>query len=133
MEVWFVVDCVSSLGKESVSVSVSSGLELVGFHDSLVGSLDSLDSVGAGELGLDSGMASAFGLSLTSVTAGWPFMAMSWVNMLITSSGEYDGLRIVGSLCMVVDGIEMVELLHTMVDGLMRLLLYLFWDVGLLR
>ena len=46
-------------------LSVSSGLELVDFCESLVGSLDSLDIVGAVESGLDSGMASAFGLSLT--------------------------------------------------------------------
>ena len=65
---------------ESVSVSVSSELELMDFCDSLVGSLDSLnsfDTVGAGESGFDSGMASAFCLSLTSVTAGWLFMAMT--------------------------------------------------------
>ena len=77
--VWLVVDCMSSLDVESVSVLVSSGLELVDFCDSLVGSLnslDSIDSVGAGELGLDSGMDSAFGFSLTSVAAEWPFMAM---------------------------------------------------------
>ena len=66
VEVWLVVDCVSSLDVESVSVSESSGLELVDFCNSLVGSFDSLDSVGAGESGLDSGMASAFGLTLTS-------------------------------------------------------------------
>ena len=56
---WLVVDCVSFLDVQSVSVS-SSGLELVDFCDSLVGSLnslDSLDSVGAGESGLGSGMA----------------------------------------------------------------------------
>ena len=70
VEVWFVVDWVSSLDVKSVSVSVSLGLELVDFCDSLVGSFGSLDSVGAGESGLDSGMASVFGLSLTSVTAG---------------------------------------------------------------
>ena len=68
----------------------------------------------------DSGMAFAFGLSLTSVTAGWPFMAMSWVNMLITSFGEYDGLGMVGLLCMVADGHGMVSV-------------YLFWNVGFLR
>ena len=48
VEVWFVVDCMSSLDVESVSVS--SGLDVVDFCDSLVGSLDSLnslDSVGA--------------------------------------------------------------------------------------
>ena len=115
-----VVDCMSLLDVESVSVSVTSGLELVDFCYSLVGSLDSLDSVGDGESGLYSGMASAFGLSLTSVITGWLFMAVSWVNMLITSSGEYDGLGMVGLLCI-------------MVDGLVRLLLYLFWDVDFLR
>ena len=133
VEVWLVVDCMSSLDVESVSVSVSSGLELVEFCDSLVGLFDSLDTVGAGVSGLDSGMASVFGLSLTSVTAGWPFMVMSWVNMLTTSSGEYDSLGMAGLLCVVLDGLGMVGLLCTKVDGLVRLLLYLFWDVGLLR
>ena len=38
VEVWLVVDCVSSLDVESVSVS--SGLEQVDCCDSLVGSLD---------------------------------------------------------------------------------------------
>ena len=118
VEVWLVMDCVSSLVVESVSVS--SELELVDFCNSLVGSPDSLDAVGARESGLDSCMASAFGSSLTSVTAGWPFMAMSWVNMLITLSGEYDGLGMVGLLCI-------------MVEGLLRLLFYLFWDIGFLR
>ena len=69
VEVWLVVDCMSSLDVESVSVSVSSGLVLVDFCNSLVGSLDSLDSldtVGAGELGTDSGLVSTFGISLTS-------------------------------------------------------------------
>ena len=66
VEVWLVVDSVSSLDVESVSVSESSGLDLVDFCHSLVGSLDSLVSVGAGESGLDSGMASTFGVSLTS-------------------------------------------------------------------
>ena len=61
------MDCVSSLDVGSVSASVSSGLVLVDFCDSLVGSLDSLDTVGAGELGPDSGLVSAFGVSLTSV------------------------------------------------------------------
>ena len=32
-----------------------------------------------------------------------------------------------------VDGLEMLELLCTVVDGVVRLLLYLFWDVDLLR
>ena len=49
---------------ESVSVSVSSGLELVDFCNSLV---DSLDTVGAGEFGLDSGEVSASGVFLISV------------------------------------------------------------------
>ena len=77
VKVLLVVDCMSSLDVESVSVSVSSGLELVDFCNSLVGLLDSLelDSVGAVESGLDSDM--AFGFSLTSVAAEWPFMAMS--------------------------------------------------------
>ena len=69
VEVWLVVDCMSSLDVESVSVSVSSGLELVDFCDSFVDSfdwLDSLDTVAAGELGLDSGVVSAFGMFLTS-------------------------------------------------------------------
>ena len=47
-------------------------------------------------------------------------MAMNCANMLSTLSGEYDGL-------------EMVRLWCTLVDGLVRLVLYLFWDVGLLR
>ena len=63
------MDCMSSL-VESVSVSVSSGLELVDFCDSLVYSLDwldLLDTVGAGELGLDSGEVSTFGVFLISL------------------------------------------------------------------
>ena len=92
MEVWLVMDCVSSLDVESVSVSVSSGLEPADFCDSLVCLLDSLDSVGAGESELDSCMASVFVSSLTSVTARWLFRAISCVHMLSTSSGEYDGL-----------------------------------------
>ena len=43
VDVWLVVDWVSSLDMESASVS-SSVLRLVDFCDSLVGSLDSLDS-----------------------------------------------------------------------------------------
>ena len=53
------MDCISSLVVESVSVSVSSGLELVDF-------CESLDTGGAGEFGLDSGEVSAFGVFLTS-------------------------------------------------------------------
>ena len=63
------MDCMSLLLVEAVSVSVSSGLELVDSCDSLVAllnSLDSLDTVGAGELGLDSGEVSAFGVFVTS-------------------------------------------------------------------
>ena len=63
------MDCMSSL-VGSVSVSVSSGLVWVEFCDSLVYSLDwldSLDTVGAGELGLDSGEVSAFGVFLVSL------------------------------------------------------------------
>ena len=73
VEVWLVVDCMSSLDVESVSVAVSSGLVLVDFCNSFVGSLDSLnslDTVGAGELGPDSDMVPVFGVSLNSVTAG---------------------------------------------------------------
>ena len=68
-EVWLVMDCMSLLVVEAVSVSVSSGLELVDSCDSLVAllnSLHSLDTVGAGELGLDSGEVSAFGVFVTS-------------------------------------------------------------------
>ena len=53
--------------------------------------------------------------------------------MLCTSSGDYDGLVIVGLLCMVVDGLGMVGLSCTLVNGLVRLVSYLFWDIGLLR
>ena len=53
-------------------------------------------------------------------------MAMSCVSMLITSSGEYDGLEMVGLLCMVADGLAMEGLLCTLVDGLVRLMLYFF-------
>ena len=66
VQVWLVVDCMSSLHVESISVSELPGLELVDFCNSLVGSLDSLNSVGAGESGLDCGMVSAFALTLTS-------------------------------------------------------------------
>ena len=52
---------------------------------------------------------------------------MTWVNMLITSSGEYDGLGMVGLLCIVVDGLGMVGLLCTLVDGLVRLLVLGSW------
>ena len=53
--------------------------------------------------------------------------------MFRTSSGEYDGLDITGLLFMVVDGHAMVGLLCTLLDGLTRLVLHLFWDAGLLR
>ena len=65
----------SSLDVGSVSVS-SSELRLVYFCDSLVGSLNSLHSMGAGELGPDSGMSSVSGFSLPLVPAEWPFTAM---------------------------------------------------------
>ena len=120
VEVWLVVDCMSSLDMEFVSILVSSGLELVDFCDSLLGLLDSLelDWVGAGQSGLDPGMASVFGTSLFAVAAEWPFMAMIWVNSWMTSSGVSTSV------------LQMVELLCTAADGLVRLLLYLFWDVG---
>ena len=50
-------------------------------------------------------------------------MAMSCANMLRTLSGVYDGLELVGLLCMVVDGLAMVGLLCTLLDGLARLVL----------
>ena len=113
----------SLLDVESLSVSVLSRLELGDFCDSLIGSLDSLelDSVGSGELGLDSGIASLSDISLSSVTAEWLFTAMSPVSNLITSSGVSTG------------SLAIVELLYTVTDGLVRLPLYLFWDAGLLR
>ena len=63
-----MMDCVSSL-VESESVPVSSGFELVEICDSLISLLDwldSLDPVGAGEFGLDSGEVCAFGVFLFS-------------------------------------------------------------------
>ena len=36
VDIWLVVDCMSSLDVESISVSVSSGLELVDFCDTLM-------------------------------------------------------------------------------------------------
>ena len=60
-------------------------------------------------------------------------MVMRCANMLSTSSGEYDGLEMVGISCMVVDGLAIVGLSCTLLGGLVRLVLYLFWDVGLLR
>ena len=60
-------------------------------------------------------------------------MAMSCANMLRTLFGEYDDLAIVGLLCMVEDGLVMVRLLCILLYGLARLVLYLFWDAGLLR
>ena len=54
--------------------------------------------------------------------------------MLRTSSVEYDGLEITGLLFAVaVDGLVKVELLCALLDGLVRLVLHLFWDAGLLR
>ena len=58
---------------------------------------------------------------------------MSCTSMFRTSSGEYDGLEITGLLfTVVVDGLTMVGLLCTLLDGLVRLVLHLFWDAGLL-
>ena len=112
VEVWLVVDCMSSLDVESVSVSPS-GLELVDFCDWLIGSLNSLDSlhsVDAGEAGLDLGMASALGFSLSSSAAEWLFMAMRWVKKLNISSG------------VTTDGFEMVIALYVFTDGLVMVL-----------
>ena len=54
--------------------------------------------------------------------------------MLRTSSVEPDGLGIIGLLFVVVlDGLAMLGLLYTLLDGLARLTLHLFWDAGLLR
>ena len=75
MEVWLVMECMSSL-VESESVSVSFGLEQVEFCNLLVSSLtwlDSLDTVGAGELGLDSDEVSAFGMLLISL---YPYLVV---------------------------------------------------------
>ena len=61
-------------------------------------------------------------------------MEMSCASMFRASSVEYDGLEITGLLfTVVVDGPAMVGLLCTLLDGLVRLVLYLFWDDGLLR
>ena len=61
-------------------------------------------------------------------------MEMSWANTFRTSSVEYDGLEITGLLfTVVVDGPAMVGLLCTLLDGLAKLVLHLFWDAGLLR
>ena len=59
------VKCVSSLDVESSS----SGSELVDFCEVLVDSLNTLDSVGAGESGLYSDMNCAFGLTASSLAA----------------------------------------------------------------
>ena len=62
-----MMDCPSLV--ESESVPVSSGFELVEICNSLISLLDwldSLDTVGAGESGLDSGEVSAFGVFLFS-------------------------------------------------------------------
>ena len=54
--------------------------------------------------------------------------------MFITSSEEYDGLEIIGILFNVVsDGLAKVVLLCPVLDGLVRLVLHLFWNAGLLR
>ena len=53
-------------------------------------------------------------------------MAMSCTNMWSTSSGEYDFLEKFGISCMVVDSLAVVGLLCIQLDGLARLVLYLF-------
>ena len=54
--------------------------------------------------------------------------------MFITSSVEYDGLEIIGILFNVVlDGLAKLELLCPLLDGLVRLVLHLFLNIGLLR
>ena len=58
-------------------------------------------------------------VTLSSVAAELPFMAMVWVKKLNISPGVSD------------DGLEMVELLCILADGLVRVLAYLFWDVGM--
>ena len=61
-----MMDCMSSL-VESESVPVSSGFELVDICNSLISSLDwldSVDTVGAGSVGLVSGEVSALGVFL---------------------------------------------------------------------
>ena len=77
VEVWLVVDCsgLCAITGCGICDSVIILLKLVDFCDSLVGSLDSLDSVGAQKSGPDSGMAFLFGFSLSYVPAEWPFMA----------------------------------------------------------
>ena len=58
---------------------------------------------------------------------------MSCASIFRTSSGEYDGLELTGLLfIVVVDGLAMVGLLCTLLDGLARLVLHLFCDAGLL-
>ena len=64
-----MMDCVSLL-VESESVPVSSGFELVDICNSLISSLDwldSVDTVGAGNVGLVSGEVSAFRVFLFSL------------------------------------------------------------------
>ena len=54
--------------------------------------------------------------------------------MCRTSSGEYDGLEMIGILFdVVVDGLAKLELLCPLLDGLARLVLHLFLTIGLLR
>ena len=57
---------------------------------------------------------------------------MTCASMFRTSSGAYDGLEITG-LLFIVDCLAIVGLLCTLLDGLVRLVLHLFWDAGLLR
>ena len=65
VEVLLVLDCVSSLNVECVLSSA--GSIQVDFCKVLVGSLHSLDSLHAGDSGLDSGLDSASGLSAASL------------------------------------------------------------------
>ena len=53
-------------------------------------------------------------------------MEMSCARMFRTSSVEYNGLEITGLL------LTVVELLCPLLDGLVRLVLHLFLDAGLL-
>ena len=54
--------------------------------------------------------------------------------MFMSSSVEYDGLEIIGILFNVVlDGLAKLELLCPLLDGLVRLVLHLFLNIGLFR
>ena len=61
-------------------------------------------------------------------------MKIRYASRSRTSSVEHDGLGIIGLLFIVVlDGLAMVGFLCPLLDGLVRLVLHLFWDAGLLR